>query len=88
MQGSKGHTVFAKLTTDQMLRGNSYVARVAVQEKVRKIEKVLEVMTDVEGPAVHALRVELKRFWVRRRCQFSTSRLRSVSPSFADRKDG
>ena len=61
VQGSKGHTVFVKPATDPVLRVSPDVARVAAQEKVRKIEKALEVMSDVEGPAVDALRAELKK---------------------------
>ena len=37
------------------------IARAVAQEKARKLEKALEVMTDVEGPAVDALRAELKK---------------------------
>ena len=58
---AEGHKVFAKPATDPALRVSPDVARVAAQEKARKIEKALEVMTDVEGPAVDALRAELKK---------------------------
>ena len=61
MQGSKGRTAFAKLATDPGLRVSPDIARAAAQEKARKLEKALEVMTDVEGPAVDAFRAELKK---------------------------
>ena len=35
-------------------------ARATAQERARKLEKALEVMSDVEGPAVEALHAELK----------------------------
>ena len=36
-------------------------ARATAQEKARKLENSLEVMSDVDGPAVEALRAELKK---------------------------
>ena len=58
-RGARVIQFFAKPATDPALRVNPDVARVAAQEKARKIEKALEVMSDVEGPAVDAFRAEL-----------------------------
>ena len=49
-----------KSTTDAVRRV-SPDARATAQEKARKLEKALEVMSDVDGPAVEALRAELKK---------------------------
>ena len=59
VQGSKGPRVPARPATDPAQRVSPDTA--AAQEKVRKFEKALEVMSDVEGPAVDALRAELKK---------------------------
>ena len=61
VQGSKGPRVPTRPATDPAQRVSPDTARAAAQEKVRKLEKALEVMADVEGPAVDALRAELKK---------------------------
>ena len=58
-QGSKG-PIPARPATDPVRRVSPDLARVTAQERARKLEKALEVMSDVEGPAVEAIRVELK----------------------------
>ena len=50
-----------KSTTDAVRRVSPDAARATAQEKARKLEKALEVMSDVDGPAVEALRAELKK---------------------------
>ena len=60
VHGNKGPTVSARLATDPAQRVSLDTARAAAQEKARKLEKAPEVMSDVEGPAVDALRAELK----------------------------
>ena len=59
-QGSKGPIV-ARPAPDPVRRVSPDLARVTAQERARKLEKALEVMSDVEGPAVEAIRVELKK---------------------------
>ena len=54
VHGMKGPTS-AKSTTDAVRRVSPDLAR-----KARKLEKALEVMSDVDGPAVEAVRAELK----------------------------
>ena len=60
VHGMKGPTS-TKSTTDAVHRVSPDAARATAQEKARKLEKALEVMSDVDGPAVEALRAELKR---------------------------
>ena len=55
-QGSK-----RPIVTDPVRRVSPDLARVTAQERARKLEKALEVMSDVEGAAVEAIRVELKK---------------------------
>ena len=61
VQGSKGPRVSAIPATDPVQRASPDTARAAAQEKARKLENALEVMSDVEGPALDALRAELKK---------------------------
>ena len=58
-QGSK-RPIIAR-PADPVRRVSPDLARVTAQERARKLEKALEVMSDVEGPAVEAIRVELKK---------------------------
>ena len=57
VQGTQG-PVIGRPATDPVRCVSPYLARVTAQERARKLEKALEVMSDVEGPA---LRVELKK---------------------------
>ena len=50
-----------KTSTDAVRRVSPDAARATAQEKARKLEKALEVMSDVDGPTVEALRAELKK---------------------------
>ena len=59
-QGSK-RPIVVRLATDPVRRVSPDLARVTAQERARKLEKALEVMSDAEGPAVEAIRVELKK---------------------------
>ena len=61
VQGGKGPRVPAKLAMDPAQRVSPDTARAAAQEKARKLEKALEVMSDVEGPVVDALRAKSKK---------------------------
>ena len=58
VQGTKGPV--ARPAADPVRGVSPDLARVTAQERARKLEKASEVMSDVEGPAVEALRVELK----------------------------
>ena len=49
------HGMKSTSTTDAIRRVSPDVARATAQEKARKLEKALEVMSDVDGPAVEAL---------------------------------
>ena len=60
VHGMKGPTS-AKSTTGAVRRVSPDLARATAEEKARKLEKALEVRSDVDGPAVEALRVELKK---------------------------
>ena len=60
VQGTKG-PVIARPATDPARRVSPDLARVTAQERAKKLEKALDVMSDVEEPAVEALRVELKK---------------------------
>ena len=55
VQGSKGPVL------DPSHRVSLDTARAVAQVKARKLERALEVMSDVEGSAVHAIRAELKK---------------------------
>ena len=52
VHGMKGPTS-AKSTTDAVRRVSPDLARATVQEKARKLEKALEVMSDVDGPHIY-----------------------------------
>ena len=56
VQGTK-EPVTPRPATDPIRRVSPDLARVTAQERARKLEKALEVMSDVEGPAVEAIRV-------------------------------
>ena len=60
VQGSKA-PVLARPATDLSQRLSPDTARAVAQEKARKLQRVLEVMSDAEGPAVDAIRAELKK---------------------------
>ena len=53
--------VIPRPATDPVRCVSPDLARVTAQERARKLENALEVMSDVDRPAVEALRVELKK---------------------------